>query len=68
MNYRVVLHPSEEGYSVSCPSLPGCLSQGETEEEALDNIKSAIQEYLEVKAELEANGSEHFRVVEVAVG
>jgi predicted RNase H-like HicB family nuclease len=46
MNYKVVLHKSEEGYSVSCPGLPGCWSQGETEEEALENIRDAIREYL----------------------
>ncbi len=48
MHYKVVLQHSEEGYSVSCPGLPGCWSQGDTEEEALDNIKDAIQEYLHV--------------------
>jgi len=48
MKYRVVLHQSEEGYSVSCPGLPGCWSQGATEEEALENIRSAIGEYLAV--------------------
>ena len=48
MHYKVVIERSDEGYSVSCPVLPGCWSQGETEEDALDNIKSAIQEYLEV--------------------
>ena len=48
MTYKVVLIHSEEGYSVSCPSLPGCASQGDTEEEALENIKDAIREYLEV--------------------
>ena len=47
MTYKVVLHHSEEGYSVSCPGLPGCWSQGETEEEALENIREAIQEYTE---------------------
>jgi len=66
MKYRVVLQHSEEGYSVSCPGLPGCNSQGETEEEALENIKSAIHEYLEAVAELSAN--EHVREVEVTVG
>jgi len=66
MKYRVVLQHSEEGYSVSCPGLPGCHSQGETEEEAIENIKSAIQEYLEAVAEL--NSSECIREVEVAVG
>ena len=45
MTYRVVLQQSEEGYSVSCPGLPGCWSQGATEQEALENIRSAIQEY-----------------------
>jgi len=46
MRYRVVLRKSEEGYSVECPGLPGCCSQGETEAEALENIKFAIEEYL----------------------
>ena len=46
MTYEVVLIHSEEGYSVSCPSLPGCTSQGDTEDEAVENIKDAIREYL----------------------
>ena len=46
MNYKVVVHESEEGFSVSCPGSPGCWSQGETEAEALENIQSAIREYL----------------------
>ncbi len=46
MKYKIVMKKSEEGYSVSCPGLPGCWSQGETEEEALKNILSAIQEYM----------------------
>ena len=46
MNYKVVVHESEEGFSVSCPGLPGCWSQGATEEEALENIQNAIREYL----------------------
>ncbi len=46
MNYKVVVHESEEGFSVSCPGLPGCWSQGETEKEALENIQDAIREYL----------------------
>jgi predicted RNase H-like HicB family nuclease len=66
MTYRVVVRHSDEGYSVSCPSLPGCHSQGETEEEALGNIKSAIQEYLDAKAEL--NLSDHIREVDVVAG
>lgn len=51
MKYRVALHKSEEDYSVSVPGLPGCCSQGATEEEALENIKAAIAEYLEVVEE-----------------
>ena len=47
MKYKVVLKKSKEGYSVSCPGLPGCWSQGKTEQEALGNIQDAIREYLE---------------------
>lgn len=46
MNYKVLLRESEEGFSVSCPGLPGCWSQGDTEEEALQNIRVGIREYL----------------------
>jgi predicted RNase H-like HicB family nuclease len=52
MTYRVALLESDEGFSVSVPGLPGCLSQGRTREEALENIRSAIQEYLEVRDEM----------------
>ena len=48
MKYKISLHRSDEGYSVSVPGLPGCWSQGATETEALDNIKDAIREYLAV--------------------
>ena len=51
--YRVVLRHSEEGFSVSCPGLPGCWSQGATEEEAVANIRAAIHEYLEVASSQE---------------
>jgi predicted RNase H-like HicB family nuclease len=46
MNYKIVLHRSDEGISVSVPALPGCWSEGDTEEEALINIRDAISEYL----------------------
>jgi predicted RNase H-like HicB family nuclease len=46
MKYKVALTETDEGFSVSCPGLPGCWSQGRTEAEALKNIRSAIQEYL----------------------
>jgi predicted RNase H-like HicB family nuclease len=51
MTYRVVLQRSDEGISVSCPGLPGCWSQGTTEEEAIENIRDAIREYLAAVAE-----------------
>ncbi len=65
MNYKVRLQKSEEGYSVSCPGLPGCWSQGETEEEALENIQDAIKEYLAAVDELVKD--EDVREVEVTV-
>jgi predicted RNase H-like HicB family nuclease len=46
MKHKVVLLRSEEGVSASVPGLPGCWSQGQDEEEALENISSAVQEYL----------------------
>jgi predicted RNase H-like HicB family nuclease len=64
MLYKVVLQKSEEGYGVNCPGLPGCWSQGATEEEALENIKDAISEYLEVVADLTKNAD--VREVEIA--
>ena len=48
MKYKVVLKHSEEGVSARVPGLPGCWSQGATEEEALENIQDAIREYLSV--------------------
>ena len=65
MKYRIALHKSEEGYSVSVPGLPGCWSQGATEQEALENIRGAIQEYLSVVHE-QLRG-EDVREIEVAV-
>jgi predicted RNase H-like HicB family nuclease len=55
MRYRVVLYPSEEGSAVSCPALPGCWSQGSTDQEALENIRVAIQEYIAVQAPEDAS-------------
>jgi predicted RNase H-like HicB family nuclease len=46
MRYKTVLRQSEEGFSVSCPALPGCWPQGATEQEAIENIKDAIRDYL----------------------
>ena len=64
MKYKVVLHESEEGYAVSCPALPGCWSQGETEDEAVENIQNAIEEYLLAIDSLVQEG--RIREVEVA--
>lgn len=63
MRYKIVLEPSDEGFAASVPGLPGCHSQGATEQEALDNIGVAIREYLEVVNEL----SEEHLVREIEV-
>ena len=68
MNYKVRLHDSEEGYSVSCPGLPGCWSQGESEQEALENIKDAIQEYLAAIADVTRSGAGGSRLVRLRPG
>ncbi len=65
MKYLVVLKHTDEGYSVFCPGLPGCWSQGETEAEAMENIQDAIQEYLAAVAD--SVRGEDVRVIEVAV-
>lgn len=65
MRYRIALHESDEGFSVSVPGLPGCWSQGVTEAEAIENIKDAIREYLAVVNE-QLRGEE-FREIDVAL-
>ena len=65
MTYKVVLHRDEEGISVSVPALPGCWSEGDTEEEALENIADAISEYL--AALDDRTRGEEVREIEVAV-
>jgi predicted RNase H-like HicB family nuclease len=52
MKYKIALQESDEGFSVSVPVLPGCWSQGATEEEALANIRDAIREYLAAREDL----------------
>jgi predicted RNase H-like HicB family nuclease len=64
MRYKVVLQHSEEGVAASVPGLPGCWSQGADEKEALENIRSAIAEYLAV-VNSETQGAD-VREVEVA--
>jgi predicted RNase H-like HicB family nuclease len=46
MKYRVILIQSDEGFAVRCPALKGCHSQGTTRDEALENIRDAIREWL----------------------
>jgi len=65
MKYTVQLEKTDEGYAIWCPGLPGCWSQGENEEEALENIKDAIRTYLETIEELTKNKAT--RMVEVPV-
>lgn len=65
VKYKVALYESEEGYSVSVPGLPGCWSQGETEEEAIENIRDAIREYLATTGEIVEDAE--VREVEVSV-
>lgn len=65
IKYRVVIHETDEGFSVSVPGLPGCWSEGDTEEEALANIRDAIREYLEAVAEVYHDSD--VREVEVAI-
>jgi len=65
MRFKVALYRSEEGVAVCVPSLPGCWSQGETVEDALENIAEAIREYLE--ADVEPVEGAELGEVEVAV-
>lgn len=49
---QVVIYPGENGYWVAeCPSLPGCITQGKTKEEAVANIREAVQAYIEALEE-----------------
>jgi predicted RNase H-like HicB family nuclease len=66
---QVIIYPGEDGYWVAeCPSLPGCISQGKTKEEAVSNIKEAIKGYV---AALKQDGlsvpEDHFEALLVAV-
>jgi len=65
MRYKVNIKKTEEGYAIWCPGLPGCWSQGKTEKEALENIKDAIQSYLETVEKLTKGKKSCY--VEVAV-
>ena len=68
MTRRVLLYPGEDGYLVAeVPSLPGCISQGKTREEALDNVREAISLHIEVLRERgESVPDDRVEIVEVA--
>ena len=68
MTRRVVLYPGEDGYMVAeVPSLPGCVSQGKTRDEALANVREAISLHEEVLRERgEPIPEDHVEIVEVA--
>lgn len=67
MRIKVILEPSEEGgFTVYVPSLPGCISEGDTEEEALKNIREAIELYLEpVEDELLISEGRNLREISI---
>lgn len=70
MNYRIFIEQDEDGMFVAeCPSLPGCISQGKTRAEAIDNIKDAIAGYIQSlkKHNEPVPPSIHEEIVEVAI-
>ncbi len=66
---QVVIYPGEDGYWVAeCPSLPGCISQGRSRDEAIENIREAIEAYIEaLKEDGLAAPEERFELLTVAV-
>ncbi len=68
MKFPVTIDRDEDGvWVIECPSIPGCVSQGQTKEEALENIREAIRLCLEVRAERGLPLTVEMRQVEVAV-
>lgn len=63
--YKIALHRSDEGVAVSVPGLPGCWSQGKDEDEAIENIRDAIEAYVAVASE-QLEGAE-VREIEVVI-
>jgi predicted RNase H-like HicB family nuclease len=63
MKYKVNLKKTEEGFAIWVPGLPGCWSQGNTETEALENVKDAIEAYLRTVEQLTEN--QEIRYVEI---
>jgi len=67
MKVKVILEPSDEGgYTIYVPALPGCLSEGDTKEEALKNIREAIELYLE-PVEDDMSFSPNAEEIEIAI-
>ena len=67
MNLKVILEPSDEGgFTAIVPSLPGCISEGNTRDEALSNVREAIELYLE-PVEDDTAGMENAEQLEIAV-
>lgn len=68
MKFKIILEKGMDGYIVAyCPALKGCVTQGQTEEEAIENIKEAIELYLEVDPQDIKRPAEEFKVCEVAL-
>ena len=65
MRYEIEMIKSSDGYSVSCPMLPGCFSAGQTMDEAMENIQIAIREWLIYMQELLLLGTPSVKVIEV---
>lgn len=68
MKFTITIYPGEDGFWVAeCPSIPGCVSQGESPDEAAENIKEAIAGCLEVRAEQGLPLTVETREIEVSV-
>lgn len=68
MKLQIILEPSDEGgYTVTVPSLPGCISEGDTKEEAINNIKEAIELYLEPVEDDFVSDKVHSQIFELAI-
>jgi predicted RNase H-like HicB family nuclease len=72
MKFKILLIQSDEGFAVSCPSFPGCHSQGKNEREAIENIREAIILWLETFAELQDESSDlkgdMIKEIEIPIG
>lgn len=68
MKLLITVYKDEDGvYIAECPAVPGCVSQGKTENEAIDNIRSAISECIDVRAERSLPIAATTREIEIAV-